>query len=527
MPLKARFLILVGLLCTGLGAGLLALHLYELEETNLILEKVRDQRQGVVDRILQITGEYEDKLVFEYAQWSEMVDFVHAEKPNLDWAEINLFTATEVYETEIIWVLRSDGSLFYALDRATFPAPQTPAVPLKEALLKKLRQEKLVHFFCKQDGEVFEVRGGPIVHSIGWEETNETQGYLVVAKRWDGAHLTKLSRLLESQVSIIEPNQPQSPTHDKPYNFHLQRDLPGIDGNPLLTLDIYYKSPELRQLASSDWWEALIFALYGVVAIGTVTFFGYRWVLRPLTRISNSLTTRDAQPLEPLLDEKSELGRVANLVKSAFRDRQELHEALEESARLGRDLHDGVIQTLYASGMSLASIQANMKQNPEAAVAMLEQTRRELNVTIREVRNFINRLEPESDNQQKFEAALRTLLDFMRGGLPVECTVDVDTSIDTELPVDIRAHLLQIVREAASNAFRHSGCTRFHVSLHRTDDGFEFTATDNGQGFDPQHIKNPGQGLKNFHERAEDLSAKLDIESKTGQGAIIRLRIPA
>ena len=297
---------------------------------------------------------------------------------------------------------------------------------------------------------MYEIRGGPITHSIGWDETDEIFGYLVVGHKWDAALISKLSRILSSTVSVDQTGHVHEVMNDQLFRIHLHRGLPGQDGNPVSSLDITYASPELRQVSDTDWWEALIFVIYGGLAIGAVMFFSYRWVLQPLGLISSSLRTKDASPLQRMLGEKSELGSVANLVQSAFQDREDLKSALEERARLGRDLHDGVIQTLYASGMSLASIQANVRQDPERAIAMLEQTRRELNATIKDVRNFITRLETESEQTQKFETALRTALDFMRCGLAIECTLDIDAGIDTDLPMDIRAHLLQIVREAGS-----------------------------------------------------------------------------
>lgn len=409
----------------------------------------------------------------------------------------------------------------------TPPNHPPPALPSHDRLLKKLREEKLVHFFEVINGDLYEMRGGPITHSIGWDETDEVYGYLVVGRKWDAALISKLSRILSSQVSIDHAGHAHEGVDEHLFRIHQHRELRGLDGNPVSTLDITYVSPELRQVSDTDWWEALIFIVYGSLAIGAVMFFSYRWMIRPLSRISNSLSTKDTSPLQSMLGEKSELGRVANLVQSAFQDREDLKSALDERARLGRDLHDGVIQTLYASGMSLASIQANVRKDPERAITMLEQTRRELNATIKDVRNFITRLEPETEQTQKFESALQTLLDFMRGGLAVECTLDIDAGIDDELPMDIRAHLLQIVREAGSNAIRHGNCTRFHVSLHKSrTGGLDFAVTDNGCGFNPAKVTKPGQGLQNFRERAAELGANLDIESTPGQGAIIRLRIP-
>lgn len=525
MTLKNRFIILLIVLCGGLVGAIALLAGYERRESALIMEKVRQQRSDLLDRLMVLTGESLGKFVYEYAQWTEMLDFAKAKVPDTEWAEINIYSALEVYNTQVAWVLHPDGQVFYALESKNFPAVVTPPPPPRAELMGLFDRNLEVHFFYEAAGEIYEVHGGPIVPSVGWEETTVAHGYFLVARHWDESHLTKLSKLLDSHVSLLKPEQSDDEEPGR-FGFSLQRNLIGMDGQPLRIFKASYNSLELMQAVEGDRWEATIFITYGLVLILIVALFTYLWILRPLRYISYSLTTSDVGPLESLLKEKSELGRVANLVKSWFHDREELRVALEERARMGRDLHDGVIQTLYASGMSLASIQTIMRKSPEEAETLIEQTRRELNSTIRDVRNFITRLEPESGNVQRFDRALKTLLDFMKGGLEVDCIVQVDEKISAELPMDIRAQLLQIVREAASNAFRHSGCTELRVSLAKVDQAIEFSITDNGRGFDPARIKSAGQGLRNFRERSAEIAATLDIVSQPGQGVTIRLTIP-
>jgi len=489
------------------------------------MEKVRQQRSDLLDRLLDLHGDALGKFIYEYSQWTEMLKFVEADQPDLEWAEVNLYEAQPIYDAAAIWTLRADGTDFYAVESGNFPAVEVPALPSKAELLRLFEHGNEIHLFHESPDGIYEFRGGKIVESAGWEVSNLPHGYLIVARHWDKNHLIKLSKLLDSHLSLQAPGQVSDESPGR-FSFQLQRNLTGMNGQTLRVFVANYNSLELMQAIEGDRWEAAIFITYGSLAIIIVVLFVYQWVLKPMRTISYALSTSDVGPLSRLLNEKSELGRVANLVKSAFHDREQLRLALEERARLGRDLHDGVIQTLYASGMSLASIQTIMHKSPEEAENLIEQTRRELNSTIRDVRNFITRLEPESGNVQRFDRALQTLLDFMKGGLEVQCTVTVEEDLSSQLPMDIRAQLLQIIREAASNAFRHSNCTKLSVSLRKESEHLIFKVEDNGKGFDPAKIDSKGQGLRNFHERAEELAGKLDIVSKPGHGAVIRFTIP-
>lgn len=93
MPLKYRFTILFGLLCVGLGSGVGALYFYERQESALILENIRKQRTNLTEQVLEMLSSPVEKFVYEYAQWTEMVDFVQGAEPDLVWAEINLLSA--------------------------------------------------------------------------------------------------------------------------------------------------------------------------------------------------------------------------------------------------------------------------------------------------------------------------------------------------------------------------------------------------------------------------------------------------
>jgi signal transduction histidine kinase len=525
MTLKIRFIILLAILSGGLITGILVLSHYEKRESTLIMAKVREQRSDLLDRVLTLHGDSLTKFVYEYAQWTEMVKFVEAAEPDLEWAEVNLYDALSIYDAAVVWTLRADGSAFYDVEAENFPAVHVPVMPPKAELLGMFDNSNEIHFFYAAPDGIYEVRGGIIVQSAGWEESNVPHGYLIVARHWDENHLNKLSKLLDSHLKLLTPGEVSQGDPGR-FGFQLQRDLKDMHGQTLRVFEANYNSLELMQAVDGDRWEAAIFIIYGSLAIIIVVLFVYQWVLKPLRKISYALSTSDVGPLTQLLNEKSELGRVANLVKSAFHDREELRLALEERARLGRDLHDGVIQTLYASGMSLASIQTIMHKSPLEAENLLDQTRRELNATIRDVRNFITRLEPESGNIQRFDRALETLLEFMKGGLNVQCIVSVDEGLSSRLPMDIRAQLLQIIREAASNAFRHSGCTELRVSLQEESGEMVLTIADNGKGFDPGKVSHNGQGLRNFRERTEEIAGKLDIFSKPGNGAVISVTTP-
>ena len=523
MTLRTRFNLLLVLLCLGLAVSLLALRYYEKRETNLILQDLKGQRSRMLDRLVELSGRSLETFTRDYSLWTEMADF--AAQPTVDpaWTAINIDASLATFNADAAWVFKPDGTLFYATGAAG-ATPPTSALPPGAELAQRLRRDKDCHFFILTAAGLAEVRGAVIVPSEDAQRTSPPRGFMLTATLWDATHLDRLASLSQAQAELGEPGAAR-PT--EPHTIHLYRDLPGWDGRVLRELHIRYESTTLEFVADTDTWESAILFTFGVVAILLGAWFTRRWVLVPLGHISHSLATGNTQPLEPLLVEPSELGRVAELVRTSFDDRATLRRTLDERAQLSRDLHDGLIQTLYAIGMNLASIGPLLRQQPEQAEEAIDQSRTELNASIRELRGFIARLEPAA-TEKDFAKAVRQLVDFMQTATPTaHFDVAIDETLANQLPVEQCTQLLYIVREALSNAVRHSRGDRIAVSLQPTGEAAVVLAVqDNGRGFDPSGPRVGGHGLDNMAERALQLGGELELKSQPGHGTLVTVRLP-
>ncbi|MEO7412335.1 MAG: sensor histidine kinase, partial [Opitutaceae bacterium] len=275
-----------------------------------------------------------------------------------------------------------------------------------------------------------------------------------------------------------------------------------------------------------------LFILFGLLVITAVGLALQIWVLRPLKRIGESLARKDPLVLSSLKTEGTEFGHVARLVEFSFKqtealrkNEEALRRTMDERARLGWNLHDGVIQSLYAAGMGLSGVRALLGPEQNVAAGHLEQVRGILNETIHDVRNFITGLEPEALKQQTFSQAVGRLLATMQTIRPVHTRLSIDEAFAERLSLPQRVHLLQIVREAVSNALRHGQATHVGVTLRAQGGPAEFEVTDDGRGFDPA-VPSQGKGLANIAERARELGAELAVSSTLGQGTRVTLVFP-
>jgi len=200
---------------------------------------------------------------------------------------------------------------------------------------------------------------------------------------------------------------------------------------------------------------------------------------------------------------------------------------VQERDRIGRDLHDGIIQSLYAVSLSLEDVPEMMTTSPAEAEGRVDAAIDSLQASIRELRNFIYGLRPETLDGADVAAGIVALTEQFGYNTLVDVQLDVDPDAGNDISPEHGAELLQVVREALSNAARHARARRLVVSF-RLDEGvLNLVIADDGVGFDASAGVPAGHdGLGNMQARAVAIGATLRIESASGEGARIIVRLP-
>jgi signal transduction histidine kinase len=199
---------------------------------------------------------------------------------------------------------------------------------------------------------------------------------------------------------------------------------------------------------------------------------------------------------------------------------------VEERERIGRDLHDGIIQSIYAVGLSLEDVPDLMGDEPEEARARVERAIDSLDQSIRDIRNFIFGLRPELLEQAGLIGGLAALADEFRVNSMVDVELTTEEASETELPPELTGQLLSIAREALSNIARHSKATRGTVQVETGDGAVKLVISDNGVGFDPAAPRGAGhQGLVNMRDRASSVGGRLEVQSVPGAGTSIIVEV--
>ena len=212
-------------------------------------------------------------------------------------------------------------------------------------------------------------------------------------------------------------------------------------------------------------------------------------------------------------------------------DNARLHEqvqrlaVVDERERISKDLHDGIIQSIYAVGLSLEDVPELMEEDPSEVVRRVERAIDSLNLTIRDIRNFIFGLRPELLSGTTLTGGLAAIVEEFRHNSMIDVELQVG-ELQHEPTPDSTAHMLAMVNEALSNIARHSGASRALVIIADDDSGLRLSVTDNGCGFDPSLVASLGhQGLVNMRSRAVGIGATIHIDSGNA-GTTVRVILP-
>ena len=198
---------------------------------------------------------------------------------------------------------------------------------------------------------------------------------------------------------------------------------------------------------------------------------------------------------------------------------------VDEQDRISRDLHDSVIQSIYAVTLSLDDVPQLVSDAPAEARERVDGAIDALHGVIRDIRNFIFGLRPLLLGSGTLLDGLRTLAAELRRNTTTE--IEVIGEEPGVIPLEIVAELLAIARESLANVARHSGAAHASVLLADAGTHVRLEIADDGRGIDPTIEPVGGHhGLANMRRRAEALGGTFDLDSRPGSGTRIIVSIP-
>ncbi len=236
---------------------------------------------------------------------------------------------------------------------------------------------------------------------------------------------------------------------------------------------------------------------------------------------------------DPLDDETiSMLTALGNWAGLAIENARLHHNArrlaiLEERNRIGMDLHDGVIQSMFGVGLSLENAQLLVKENPDEANRRIQKAIENLNQSIRDLRAYILDLRPRQLGSENLVDGLKRLVLEYRANTLSEAALTYSKDGVSNLPQAHALALFHICQEALANAAKHARAKHIAINLWATAERVVMEIVDDGLGFDMQKMNTTiGHGLSNMVTRARNAGGDVDINSEVGGGTTILAWVP-
>jgi two-component system sensor histidine kinase DevS len=243
-----------------------------------------------------------------------------------------------------------------------------------------------------------------------------------------------------------------------------------------------------------------------------------------------SVATRSAAPLEERGLQM--LGAVANWAGLAIENAR-LHQnvkhlaVLEERDRIGMDLHDGIIQSVYAVGLSLENALHTMDEDPDLARLRVKESINGLNQAIRDIRAYILDLRPRQMGEDGLMNGLHRLATEYRANTFSDVTLKGPEKGLERLPQSNALALFHICQEALANAAKHAAAEHLDVNVWVTPERVVMEVRDNGKGFAVEKMSTTiGHGLSNMQTRAHAVGGDVDISSAAGEGTTVLAWVP-
>lgn len=536
--LRNRLVALLGAACAVVALIAITLQIVHARQARTILESARADGQALLERLVELRGVPLRQFAYDYSYWTELYDFV--ETRDHAWAQTNLEEPIAKTGLSAVWVVdRTGGTIHAFASHAGIPT----SAPVPTEAWATLTAPTFRHFFATCPAGLLEIRLAPIQPTGDTQRLSEPRGWLLVGRLWDDAAIAEFATLAGGAARTLDATAPPEPAPPSTV-VRATLALPAWSGQHAWTLETSrvpgWIGPWTSRTLAFMLWTAV--SLTALVAGAAVVID--RAIVNPVRALTVALAADSTEPLRRLLPRADDFGALARLVATANAQRRALAEAaardraaaaallasqaeteraMQAREQLQHELHDNVIQSIYAAGLGIGRARRALPDDHPAAPA-IDRATNDLNRIIRDVRSMLADGDAGGEARPVAEA-LGELAAGAAATLGVACHASVDTTAASALPPGTAWRLERIAREAVSNAVRHGGATRIAIRLGLRRDRVVFEVE--ADGASPDTASPEGHGLRNMRAQAAFCGGTLEFGPRPGGGALVRIELPA
>lgn len=203
---------------------------------------------------------------------------------------------------------------------------------------------------------------------------------------------------------------------------------------------------------------------------------------------------------------------------------------LQDRQRIARDLHDGVVQSIYAAGLQLEVVSSTARFDMDEASVIIRRVVNQLNDVIADIRKYIFKLGPARTGEADFDQYMQNLVEEFTANFGIQAHISLDGKPAALTPGQ-RQNIAFVARECLTNAYKHGTASTVEIQLIFNSKSLFFVAEDDGVGIDEHRIASGNQaggtGLKSMAARAASLGGDFSISQRSESGGtMVAMRIP-
>jgi len=211
----------------------------------------------------------------------------------------------------------------------------------------------------------------------------------------------------------------------------------------------------------------------------------------------------------------------SSLVSGLQASEQRLSALLHDRSRIGRELHDSVLQALYSIKLALEHTSGLHHGPPQDGPRTQHQAADQLNTLIQDIQRMILSVESDPVDSFRLVSELQDLAQAIEEVSEVQIRMGIDPAAEEILTGEEARELVTITREALSNCVRHAHATRIVIALRHLGTRVQLSIRDNGSGFDSELGPVKGIGFARMEEGVRKIGGRLNVQSKVGRGTCI------
>jgi two-component system NarL family sensor kinase len=216
---------------------------------------------------------------------------------------------------------------------------------------------------------------------------------------------------------------------------------------------------------------------------------------------------------------REEIG--SSLVSGLQASEQRLSALLHDRSRIGRELHDSVLQALYAIKLTLEQTSGLHQGAPQAGPRTHNQAEDQLDTVIEDIQRMIANVESDPEDPFRLDSELRALAQAIEEVSEVRIRVEIDPKAEEILTSEEAYELITIAKETLSDCVRRAHATQVVIALRHLGTRVQLSIRDNGPGFDVELGREQGPGFSRMEERIRKIGGRLNVQSTVGRGTCL------